>query len=348
MADTDTDQIALPGWGTPFPPEQPRRDAPEHQDAMPTAVSVAAASVLGEDLSVNPRVEDRRRLDWRRFCAHVADEILVGIVGIATGAFLFSGAAVGMLMTYLAVKLSYYLVLETAFGRTAGKKMMKLRVVDLDGNGLSANKVAARTIFRFFDEAIGLGIFPIVGGVVLLMSGPRRARLGDLAAGSCVREDDRPFRRAPESPLIVVYPVLWIGAALAAGAALPDKPLLEYFRSEHPYMAKIDKICEKRVRQTEAMKSIEGSNILTFRIFFRQEQRKIEQLPPPPKEVRAQVKEVIRIHSQLNRALDRALRDARSAPNPDAVLATHATQIQVLAENAGERFAELGLPYCTQ
>jgi uncharacterized RDD family membrane protein YckC len=342
-----TDQIDVAGWSTPFPPEQPRRDAPESLDAMPTAAAVAAASITGEDVRVNPRLEDRRRLDRRRLSAHVIDEIILAL-GALIGYVLFAGSAVGILMTYLAVKLSYYMILETAFGQTIGKKAMRLRVTDLDGNGVPANKIAARTIFRFFDEALAIGIFPVVGGISLLLTGPRRGRIGDIAGGTCVRDNDRPFKPAPESPLLVVYPVLWIGAALAAGAALPDKPLLDYFRSEHPYMAKIDKICEKRVRQTEAMKSLEGSNILTFRIFFRQEQRKIEQLPPPPKEVAGDVKEVIRLHSQLNRALDRALREARNAPNPDAVLATHATQIQLLAENAGERFAELGLPYCTQ
>jgi uncharacterized RDD family membrane protein YckC len=316
---------------------------------MPTAASVAAASASGEETPrVDPRLEDRRRLDRRRWIAHVIDEIVAAVVGVGIGYFVFSGAAVGTLMTYLALKLSYYLVLETALGQTLGKKAMRLRVVGMDGNGVSANKIAARTIFRFFDEAAALGFLPVVAGVTMLLTGPRRQRLGDLAAGTVVRDDDRPFKRAPESPLVVAYPVLWIGAALAAGAALPDKPILEYFRNEHPYMAKIDRICEKRVRQTEAMRSIEGNNIVTFRIFFRQEQRKIEELPPPPKEVRGDVKEVIRIHSQINRALDRALREARSAPDPVPVLESHASQIQVLAENAETRFAELGLPYCTQ
>jgi uncharacterized RDD family membrane protein YckC len=345
--DYENDHLAVPGWGTPFPPEQPRRDADAVQDAMPTAAAVAAGSILGQDVRVNPALEDRRRLDRRRFIAHFVDELVVAL-GALVGYLLFSGSAVGTAMTYLALKLAYYMVLETAFGQTLGKKLTRLRVVGLDGNGVPANRIAARTIFRFIDDGLGGGIFPLPGGIVLLLTGGRRARIGDYAAGTCVRDNDRPFKPAAESPLIVVYPVLWIAAALAAGAALPDKPILEYFRSEHPYMAKIDKICEKRVRQTDAMQSIEGSNILTFRIFFRQEQRKIEQLPPPPKEVRGQVKEVIRLHRQLNRALDRALAEARRAPDPNAVLTVHASQIEVLADNAGERFADLGLPYCTQ
>jgi RDD family len=347
VPDYETDHSAVPGWGATFPPEQPRRDANAFQDAVPTAASVAAASFTGEEVRINPRLENRRRLDRRRLAARFVDEIVVTF-GAVIGYMIFSGSAVGTAMTYLAVKLSYYMVLETAFGQTLGKKLARLRVVGLDGNGLPANRVAARTIFRFIDEGLVTGLLAIPGGLIMLLSGGRRARLGDLAAGSCVRDDDRPFKPAPESPLVVVYPVLWIAAALAAGAALPDKPILEYFRSEHPYMAKIDRICEKRVRQTNAMRSIEGDNIITFRIFFRQEQRKIEQLPKPHKEVRADVKEVIRIHRQLNRALDKALAEARRAPDPNAVLAVHATQIQTMAENAGQRFAELGLPYCTQ
>jgi hypothetical protein len=343
VPETDYETTPQPGWGASFPPEKPRVDE-LMPDAMPTAASVAAASVTGEQVHSNPRLEDRRRLDGRRLVAHILDEILVAFGGLV-GYFLFSASAVGIFMTYLALKLSYYFVLETISGQTLGKKMMRLRVTDLDGNGLPANRVAARTIFRLIDEAIAFGL---PGGLVVMLTGKRRGRIGDFAAGSCVRDDDRPFRPAHESPLIAAYPVIWIGAALAAGAALPDKPFLDYFRSEHPYMAKIDRICEKRVRQTAAMESIEGGNILTFRIFFRQEQRKIQQLPTPPQEVRADVKEVIRLHRQLNRALDKALREARNAPDPNAVLAVHATEIQSLAENAGQRFAELGLPYCAQ
>ena len=346
MPDTQQDHAALPGWNTPFPPEQPRRDE-DSLDAMPTAASVAAGSVTGEDVRVNPRLENRRRLDGRRLVAHIIDEIVCG-AGALVGYFLFAGAAIGTALVYLALRLTYYMVLETVFGQTLGKKLCRLRVTDLDGNGAHANRIAARTIFRFIDEGLGGGIFPLPGGIVLLLTGKRRARIGDFAAGTCVRDDDRPFKRAPESPLTVVYPVLWIGAALALGAAMPDKPFLDYFRSEHPYMAKIDKICEKRVRQTEAMRSIEGNNLITWRIFFRQEQRKIEQLPTPPKEVRADVREVIRIHRQINRALDKALKEARRSPDPNGVLMAHAAQIQILAENAGQRFAELGLPYCTQ
>ena len=347
MQEQDKNHFAPPGWATTFPPEQPRRDANAFQDAVPTAAAVAAASFTGEDVRVDPRLEDRRRLDGRRFGAHFVDEVVVLALGYL-GYLMWNGALAGTLLTYLALKLSYYMVLETAFGQTLGKKLTRLRVVGLDGKGVPANRVAARTIFRFVEEGGPFGVIPIIGGIVLLVSGGRRARLGDFAANTCVRDDDRPFKPAPDSPLVVVYPILWIGAALAAGAALPDKPLLEYFRSEHPYMAKIDRICEKRVRQTKAMRSIEGANILTFRIFFRQEQRKIEQLPKPPKEVRADVKEVIRLHRQLNRALDRAIADARRAPDPNAVLAVHATQIQSQAEHAAERFADLGLPYCTQ
>jgi uncharacterized RDD family membrane protein YckC len=345
VPDYENDHLAVPGWGTPFPPEQPRRDAEAFQDAVPTAAAVAAASFTGEEVRVNPRLEDRRRLDARRFIAHVVDEVVAVAIGVG-GYLMWNGAVAGTVLTYLAFKLAYYMVLETVCGQTLGKKLTRLRVVGLDGNGVPANRVAARTIFRFIDE--GPGLIPIPGLIAAIATGGRRQRIGDLAAGTCVRDDDRPFRAAPESPLTVVYPILWIGAALAAGASLPDKPLLEYFRSEHPYMAKIDRICEKRVRQTHAMESIEGGNILTFRIFFRQEQRKIEQLPPPPKEVRADVKEVIRIHRQLNRKLDEALDEARNAPDPNAVLAVRAPEIQLLADNAGERFAEMGLPYCTQ
>jgi uncharacterized RDD family membrane protein YckC len=371
MPEQDTQMTPPPGWGMPFPDEQPRVDAPAEApappagDGLPTPAEVAAASSTGDDVRVDYRRENQRPLDHRRFVAHWIDEIL--LIGIAAGIFfLYQRLTIAAAVMYLAIKLSYYFVCESVWGKTLGKRAMRLRVVGLDGRGVTANKIAARTIFRLielpilpiplivwaawhFGEPRGLllAVELVIAGSTMLLTGHRRQRVGDLAAGTIVRRDDRRFRSAPESPLLVVYPLVWIVGGLLAIPAFPDKPLLEMFRNDHPYMAKIDKICEKRVRMDKALEKLDQSNILTMRVFLRQELRKIQKLPPPPPEVRGDVAEVIRIHRDFNRELDRTLTDVRNAPgDPTPVIQTHAATLQTMAENAEHRFLELGLPYC--
>jgi hypothetical protein len=187
----------------------------------------------------------------------------------------------------------------------------------------------------------------VLAGFTMLLTGHRRQRVGDLAAGTIVRRDDRIFRPGSESPLLVVYPIVWVVGALLAIPTFPDRPLLEMFRNDHPYMAKIDKICEKRQRMSIALEKLSQQNVLTMRVFFRQEQRKIEKLPPPPPELKKDVAEVIRIHRDFNRELDKMLKDVRNATgDPTPVIESHVATLETMGEHASERMAELGLPYC--
>src|SRR5207249_3083970 len=119
------------------------------------------------------------------------------------------------------VNLSYHFVMETLFGQTFGKRRRGLRVVKRDGTAASASAIAARTVFRIVDAQM----IYLVGLITMVITGQRRQRLGDLAAGTIVREDDRPFKPAPDSPLLVIYPILWIGAALFFGWQLDPKPV---------------------------------------------------------------------------------------------------------------------------
>ena len=333
---------ALPGWGAPFPEEKPRLDAPSETvgDGMPTAASVAAASYTGDEVAFDFRGENRRKLDARRILAYLIDEVLLAVVAYGIIVFLIDeGITMAAILIGIAFKLSYYFVGETVFGRTIGKTLMRLRVVRSDGRGAPASKVAARTIFRLIED-------PVIAIVAMAVTGRRRLRIGDLAAGTMVRNDDRPFFRAAESPLLVVYPILWFAGALLAVPFVPDDALFGSGRNDHPYMAKIDRICEKRARMSKALARVDQANILSMRVLMRQEQRKIEKLPAPPPEVRKDVAEVIRIHRDFNRELDRALAEVRRAPDPMPAIAAHAATLQTMAENASQRMLELGLPYC--
>ena len=71
---------------------------------------------------------------------------------------------------------------------------MKLRVVCADGRPAGMREIAVRTILRVVD---GIGMY-IVGLVVMLVTGERRQRIGDLAAGTIVVDASGPATAVAE------------------------------------------------------------------------------------------------------------------------------------------------------
>ncbi len=90
--------------------------------------------------------------------------------------------AVTVLMYFL-VSVGYGIVLEWHWqGQTIGKRLLRLRVMDVQGLRLRFSQVVIRNLLRFVDS---LPAFYMVGGVACLLS--RRAqRLGDFAANTIV------------------------------------------------------------------------------------------------------------------------------------------------------------------
>jgi uncharacterized RDD family membrane protein YckC len=230
--------IAAPEYGMPevgfgdplegyFPPEKERVD------------------VVPSDPKHAFEVEDRRGTDWPRRRAFLVDCLLLSAVFFLIRQGINGYVGAGVFTTALA--LTYFFVMEATRGQTVGKRMMRLRVVMRDGRPAPANAVAARTVFRLLDGFPGSFL---IGGLVMLLSGKRRQRLGDLVAGTIVRKDDRFVQRAPHSVLVGVYPMLWIGVALAVmwqvnlfGPHLHVEGKL----TSNPYMRKVDRICERRL-----------------------------------------------------------------------------------------------------
>src|SRR5438132_2457791 len=175
-----------------FPPEKPRVD---------------------EQAPITPRhefeLEDRRYADWRRRRAAIIDNFL--LLGLF---FLFRGAITGFLgagLLAVAIWLTYYFVCEATTGQTIGKRIAKLRVVMRDGRPAPANAIAARTVLRLIDV---LPYAWIVGGLVMLLTGGRRQRLGGLPARAIVRARGGGMPRAPHPPPGGGHPLLWIGGAV--------------------------------------------------------------------------------------------------------------------------------------
>jgi uncharacterized RDD family membrane protein YckC len=95
-----------------------------------------------------------------------------------------SPRAVFLLLTF-----AYFFATELVWGQTIGKRVMKLRVVGLDGAKLTAGAAAIRNVVRFIDAFPALYI---IGAIALFTIGNKRARLGDLAAKTKVVADDAP------------------------------------------------------------------------------------------------------------------------------------------------------------
>jgi uncharacterized RDD family membrane protein YckC len=139
------------------------------------------------------------KLDNRRVLAAIVD---LAIVGAGTVLILFAADALSsdsgdvrgaLSAVILGWALYYYFALESGDGQTVGKKLLKLRVVRADGQPAGMREIAVRTVLRVVD---GVGGY-IVGLIVMLATGQRRQRLGDLAAGTIVVDASAPASMPP-------------------------------------------------------------------------------------------------------------------------------------------------------
>ena len=124
----------------------------------------------------------------RRVVATIIDGIIFGVLsGILTAAFGTSTTSSGMDFTRLSsggnfgllvVAVLYYVLLEGLLGRTVGKMVTGIRVVDeATGAAPGLGKALIRTLLRVID-----GILGYLVGFVIVVNSDRRRRLGDMAA----------------------------------------------------------------------------------------------------------------------------------------------------------------------
>lgn len=79
--------------------------------------------------------------------------------------------------------LGYYFGTEAAGGQTLGKRFLGIQVVRAGGGPAGAGPIAVRTVLRIVDA---LPFLYLLGFAFVLVTGVRRQRLGDLAAGTLV------------------------------------------------------------------------------------------------------------------------------------------------------------------
>lgn len=99
------------------------------------------------------------------------------------------------LLPALAIYFLYHPVLETVMqGRTPGKRMAGVRLVDAQGQTPGVAALLIRNIFRLVD---GLPAFYAVGCVACMVTG-RSVRIGDLAAGTLLVHEEKSSARTLE------------------------------------------------------------------------------------------------------------------------------------------------------
>jgi uncharacterized RDD family membrane protein YckC len=167
-----------------------------------------------------------------RFVAQLVDDILVvallgalafASLGLAT---LVRDATVPLLLFILlgfVIFWGYFIVSEAVWsGRTLGKMLLHLRVVDVSGGPLSVGQAIVRNLLRIVDF---LPSYYAVGLVAIFVSA-RNQRLGDLAAGTVVVRE-RAAVRLQDLPAAPAPPPAAPTQPIRAGA--PLEPRLRRF-----------------------------------------------------------------------------------------------------------------------
>jgi len=198
-------------------------------------------------------------LDNRRVLAAIIDLVVVGagwaVIMAAAGVLgePASGIGGGLLVVGLGWALYYYFACESGGGQTLGKRVMKIRVVGLDGRPAGMREIALRTVLRLID---GL-FFYLVGLIVMIATGERRGRLGDLVGATMIVAADAPARavaqtqlaEAPEAPRV---PIAESGPAFAEATPVAEveEPVAEAEPAPEPQGE------EPEVEEAEAVEEV--------------------------------------------------------------------------------------------
>lgn len=133
----------------------------------------------------------------QRAAAFVLDYVVAFVLATTISALFFedtlSGdttSLVGFLLVLQTCRLVYTTGFEFASGQTLGKKIVRARVVTLDGMPLSLGAAIVRNLLRGIDEILFIGL-------AVMVWNPRLQRIGDLLARTIVvRVDVTPSRAA--------------------------------------------------------------------------------------------------------------------------------------------------------
>ena len=97
-------------------------------------------------------------------------------------------ALVVIILFAFAIYWGYFVFFEMwTNGQSPGKKYMKIRVVQIEGGGISFSSIVIRNLLRAVDA---IGLYAVAG--IVMFATRRVQRLGDLAAGTVVISEELP------------------------------------------------------------------------------------------------------------------------------------------------------------
>jgi uncharacterized RDD family membrane protein YckC len=132
--------------------------------------------------SPTPELLSGSRLDNRRVGAALIDiAIMLPFLAVL---YVLAGDSPAYPALAAAWALFYYFASESGAGQTLGKHLLGLRVVRSDGRPADMGAIAVRTALRLVDSLFGY----LLGLLVMLRTGERRQRIGDLAARTVVTD----------------------------------------------------------------------------------------------------------------------------------------------------------------
>ena len=141
----------------------------------------------------------------RRIAAALIDAAIVGILLVvvakgfgnqhASSYSLWAETSGRPRTFFFLLTFAYFFGTELVWAQTLGKRVMKLRVVRVDGTKAAAGPVFLRNVVRLVDW---LPFLYVVGGIAVFSTGQRRQRLGDMAAKTKVVADDGAPPEPPE------------------------------------------------------------------------------------------------------------------------------------------------------
>lgn len=111
--------------------------------------------------------------------------LIAGLTAVSIEEFQDPGYTTVILL-WGGIEMTYRFVMEWAFGWTVGKRIVGLKVTELDGSKLGFRGALIRNLIRIIDGQVPFGM---ILGIALMLKTRRRQRLGDLLGKTMVIQD---------------------------------------------------------------------------------------------------------------------------------------------------------------
>jgi hypothetical protein len=174
-----------------------------------------------------------------------------------------------------------------------------------------------------------------IGLVVMVASGRRRQRIGDLLAGTIVARDTAGAPSPPLSPMILVYPVAWSIGAIALALTT---------QGGADYKASVDAVCASR-NAAIAATGPQGPNVRTLAQWIHEDREQIAALPAP-KGMQGVRAEILALDDEVDTALREAIARSSASADPRRAFEAELPALLQRQQHRRARYAQLGMPAC--